>query len=97
VKGCLTVIAVIDATGKRLPLWVICRAKTVRYEADLRDHLVREMRRGRIFLTQQENGWTNATVASQCLDWLSEQGKAQPLSSMWDCESPIALNMLREK
>jgi hypothetical protein len=87
VKGCLTVIAAIDATENRLPLWVICRGKTIRCEAHLREHFDREMRSGRLFLTHQENGWTNATVAREYLDWISARVKGQPLFLVWDCFS----------
>jgi hypothetical protein len=38
VKGCVTMIASIDATGSKLPLWVICRGETIRSEAELREH-----------------------------------------------------------
>jgi hypothetical protein len=56
VKGCVTVIASIDATENKLPLWVICRGKIIRSEAELREHFTREIQMGRLVLTHQENG-----------------------------------------
>jgi hypothetical protein len=85
VKGCVTVMASIDAAGTKLPLWLICRGKTTRCEADLREHFAREVQSRRLVLTHQENGWTNATVAGEYLDWLSDRIKGQNLLLLWDC------------
>jgi hypothetical protein len=87
VKRCVTVIASIDASGRKLPLWVICRGKTTRCEADLRGHFTREIRSGRLVLTHEENGWTNAAVAIEYLQWLSDGVKGQELFLLWDCFS----------
>jgi hypothetical protein len=46
VKGCVTVIASIDTTGSKLPLWVIYRGKTIKSEAELREHFTREIQMG---------------------------------------------------
>jgi hypothetical protein len=56
VKGCVTVIAATDATGSKLPPWVTCRGKTIRSEAELREHFTCEIQMDRLVLTQQENG-----------------------------------------
>jgi hypothetical protein len=56
VQGCVTVIATIDVTGRRLPLWVICREMRIQCEADLRQHFAQEILAGKPVLTHQENG-----------------------------------------
>jgi hypothetical protein len=73
VKACWTVMASIDAAGSKLPLWIICRGKTLRCEASLRHRFTPEVRRGRLVLTHHESGWTDRRVALEYLHWLSER------------------------
>jgi hypothetical protein len=84
VKGCVTVIASIDAAGSKLPLWVICCGETIRSKAELREHFTREIQMGRLVLTHHENGWTNRVVARRYLQWLSDIVKGQNLCLLWD-------------
>jgi hypothetical protein len=79
VKGCERVIASIDSARTKLPLWVICRGKTIRCEAYLHQHLAREVRSGKLVLTHQENGWANVTVVGEYLDCLMDRVKGQNL------------------
>jgi hypothetical protein len=82
------VIASIEATGSKLPLWVICRGKTISSEAELREHFTRESEMGRLVLTHQGNGWTNRIAARRYLQWLSDIVKNQNLCLLWDFFSP---------
>jgi hypothetical protein len=84
VKGCVTVIASIDATGSKLLPLVIYRGKTIRSEAELREHFTREIQMGRLVLTHQENGWANRVVARRYLQWLSDIVKSQTLCFLSD-------------
>jgi hypothetical protein len=87
IKGRVTLIASIDASGGKLPLWVICRETTIRCESELRQNFAREIQTPKLVLTHQENGWTNRIVASRYLDWLSDLAKGQRLCLLWDCFS----------
>jgi hypothetical protein len=97
VKACMTVLASIDAGGSKLPLWVICRGKTPRSEASLRRRFATEIRTGRLVFTHQESGWTNQTVATDYLKWLSDRVKGQKLCLLWDCFSAHRDEEVREQ
>jgi hypothetical protein len=58
-KGCVTVIASIDGSGHKLPLWVIYRGTTIRCESELRQNFAREIQTHELILTHQENNWNN--------------------------------------
>jgi hypothetical protein len=45
IKGCVTVMASIGASGGKLPLWVISRGMTIRCESKLRQNSLVKLRR----------------------------------------------------
>jgi hypothetical protein len=70
VKACLTVMASID--GSKLPVWISCRGKTPRCEANSRRRFASEVGRWILVLTHQENSWTDRMVALAFPCWISE-------------------------
>jgi hypothetical protein len=90
-KTCLTAIAAITAAGEKLPLWILARGKTTRCEARYRSHdaVQAAIRRGDLVLSHQRNGWSNAAIAAEYLQWLrrryGRQGRRpRRIVLLWD-------------
>lgn len=86
-KDCLTVIAGITRSGKRLPVWVICEGKTERCEEKFRNSpaLRKYLQSKELFITRSQNGWTDTTVAKEYLKWLKEEVyEGAPIFVIWD-------------
>jgi hypothetical protein len=71
-KACITVIATINATGKKFPLWVVAKGATSRCETRYRRKCSRALELGQFHLTHHSSGWTNHEVAKAYLNWLAE-------------------------
>lgn len=85
-KMCLTAIAAIDAAGGKLPMWILARGTTTRCERRYRndDILRAAVNEGRLIVSHQVNGWTDAAVAGEYLRWLRGRYGSDELVLIWD-------------
>ena len=85
-KKCITVIAAITLSGKRLPLWFIAKGKTVLCEKRFRENAILQeyIEEKKILVTHTESGWSTEALMKCYLDWLSQIYGFGPLHLIWD-------------
>jgi hypothetical protein len=83
-KQSVTVIAMINTTGEKMPLWLICKGTTARCENRFRSHFRRDINTGRLILCHQSSGRTDRTIARSVIDWLAEHTNGKPHCVLWD-------------
>jgi hypothetical protein len=85
-KLCVTVIACIASSGKKLPLWVVAKGKTKKCEGKITkgsEYNVQAVRRGDLFTTHSESGWVDTEVARRYVAWLRAR-MSGPIALVWD-------------
>lgn len=85
-KACITVIAGITKSGRKLPLWVCEKGTTDRCTRKFLENpvLARAKAHGWIHLTHSENGWCDEAVAKAYLKWLAEWNGGGRKYVIWD-------------
>lgn len=84
-KECITAICGITAAGGKLPPWIIVRGRTERSESRFRNDktIAGYIRRGELYVTHSENGWSNGQICIQYLEWLTNFLR-RPCFLIWD-------------
>jgi hypothetical protein len=80
----LTVIAIITAAGEKLPLHVICKGKTTRWECKYQHQFHRQIAEGRLILCHQHSGWTEKNVAKSVIHCVANRSEGRPHCLLWD-------------
>lgn len=86
-KQCLSVMAAITRSGKKLPLMVICKGTTERCERKITqcEHLQRAIKNEELIITHSQSGWTTESVALDYLEWLFHSyAHSNNFALLWD-------------
>jgi hypothetical protein len=85
-KICVTAVAGISAAGDKLPLWIVVKGITERCEISFRldQTLQNAIEAGKLLIVHSKNGWMDADISKQYLDWLRRIFPTGDLSVVWD-------------
>ena len=88
-KTCITVIAAITLSGRRLPLWFLARGKTILCEKRYRENevLQKYIEENKIIVTHTQSGWSTESLMKSYIDWLSGVFNSGPFHLVWDLHS----------
>ena len=85
-KTGITVLAPINMAGDKLPLWMLAKGLTVDCEAKFRNdpRLRHEIASGKLVIAHTKNGWSDAPLAIQYMQWLHDQAQGHRCCLIWD-------------
>jgi hypothetical protein len=83
-KQSLTVITMINAADAKMPLWMICKRTTRCCESRSQSHFRHAITANKLILCHQSFGWTDKTIATSVIDWLSKRVNRRPHCLRWD-------------
>ena len=84
-KLSLTAICAIDASGGKLPIWILAKGTSTGCEDKFykEEGIQKRVRAGKIVIHHTASGWTNSEIAVKYVQWLSERFD-EPVTLIWD-------------
>ena len=90
-KLSLTAIATVDANGKKLPLWLLVKGKTIRCEKKLGQP------NENLIFGHTPNGWANEKILISYLEWIHEKCQKEKCLLIWDVYAAHRSQVIKDK